>query len=269
MRANQTDQVGGCLGSMLNVLTAALLALAVLAVLGVVIVFVSPNVLGALGVSTGPEPDRPLPTVAAVAALPSVTSTPTAPALLPTWTPMPDRATATSAPTNTRSPTLTPSLTPIFPTRTPTPTSTPTPTNTPTETPIGPTPTSSPTRSAFPFTKTDNSPFYLQNYANNAGCQWLGIAGEVLDLNRNPVPPGSYRVHVWGPGIGDRYLDVGTATDYSPSGWEQFVNDSPVVRDYNLQLETPNGTAVSQVYTVTTRASCNQNLVRFDFVQNH
>ena len=96
----------------------------------------------------------------------------------------------------------------------------------------------------------------------------MGIAGEVLDLNRNPVEKGSYRVHVWGSGIDNR-LTVGTAPAYSPSGWEQFLFDSPVVRDYNVQLETNNGTAVSQVYSVQSRASCNQNLVRFDFVQNH
>jgi hypothetical protein len=96
----------------------------------------------------------------------------------------------------------------------------------------------------------------------------MGIAGEVLDLNRNPVPAGSYRVHVWGSGI-DARLTVGTAPAYSPSGWEQFLFDSPVVRDYNVQLESSSGTAVSQAYSVQSRASCNQNLVRFDFVQNH
>jgi hypothetical protein len=90
----------------------------------------------------------------------------------------------------------------------------------------------------------------------------------VLDLNRNPVPPGQYRVHVWGNGM-DQRPNVSGAPAYSPSGWEQYVANSPVVRDYNVQLETENGTAVSQVYTVQTRASCNQNLVRLDFVQNH
>ncbi len=96
----------------------------------------------------------------------------------------------------------------------------------------------------------------------------MGIAGEVLDLNRNPVGSGSFRVHVWGSGI-DARLTVGTAPAYSPSGWEQFLFNSPVIRDYTVQLESSNGTAVSQAYSVQTRASCNQNLVRFDFVQNH
>jgi hypothetical protein len=118
-----------------------------------------------------------------------------------------------------------------------------------------------------PFVKTESSPFYLQNFANNAGCDWMGIAGEVLDLDRNPVVAGSYRVHIWGSGIDER-LTVGTAPAYSPSGWEQFLFDSPVVRDYEIQLETSSGTAVSPIYAVRTRASCNENLVRFDFIQN-
>lgn len=253
-------------------LLAALLAVAALLVIGAVAAsFLVPDLVGdlSLGSILGQDgSSQPVPTSAVVAAVPSVTSTSTPSGLLATWTPMASVASPTPAPSSTRGPTLTPSLVPTFPTKTPTPTRTPTPTNTPTETPIGPTPTSSPTRSPFPFTKTDTSPFYLQNYANSAGCNWLGIAGEVLDLNRNPVPPGQYRVHVWGNGVEQR-PNVSGAPAYSPSGWEQFVSNSPVVRDYNVQLETENGTAVSQVYTIQTRASCNQNLVRVDFVQNH
>ncbi|MCB9444316.1 MAG: hypothetical protein H6669_08780 [Ardenticatenaceae bacterium] len=118
------------------------------------------------------------------------------------------------------------------------------------------------------FVKTDPSPFYLQNFANNAGCDWLGVAGEVLDIDKNPVPAESYRVHVWGSGI-DMRVTVGTASAYSPSGWELFLFDSPVVRDYEIQLEASNGTAVSPIYAFQTKASCNENLVRFDFIQNY
>jgi len=258
--------------SFFNVLTAMFLFLAILAIVAMVGLFFIPDLLtsGPLSGLFSPRENTgpPTPTVAVVAVVPSRTPTPTPNQLVATWTPVSQLPTSTSGPTNTPRPTLTPSLVPTFPTKTPTPTQTPTPTNTPTETPIGPTPTSSPTRSAFPFTKTNNSPFYLQNYANSAGCNWLGIAGEVLDLNRNPVSPGQYRVHVWGDGV-DQRPDVGGAPAYSPSGWEQFVSNTPIIRNYNVQLEINNGTAISEVYSVQTRASCNQNLVRLDFVQNH
>ncbi|MBK6327856.1 MAG: hypothetical protein IPF56_18250 [Chloroflexi bacterium] len=270
-RTNQ--QQTGCVGSLLNVLTAALLSLALLLIVLFLLLLVWPaGRETAVNLASrvqrqwqGEAPtSTPLPTAASLAVLPTLTATP----LQPTWTPLPPQATATARPTTTSRPTNTPSPVPTFPTRTPTPTHTPTPSNTPTETPPGPSPTASATRSQYLFTKSNTSPFYLQNYANNAGCGWMGIAGEVLDLSGNPVAAGSYVVHVWGSGVDSR-LQVGSAPDYSPSGWEQFLFDSPVIRDYEVQLESSSGTAVSQAYRVQTRASCNQNLVRFDFVQNH
>lgn len=96
----------------------------------------------------------------------------------------------------------------------------------------------------------------------------MGIAGEVLDLNRLPVNAGQYRVHVWGNGIDERPT-VGSAPDYGPSGWEQFLGESPTATEYNVQLETTSGTAVSQVYRVQTRAACSQNLTQIDFLKNH
>ena len=266
------NQRRGCGSIIQNVVAILFLLVALLVVAGFIAVFFMPGLLELTPlaglVRTEQTAAEAAPTVAVVAMVPSMTPTHTPNALLPTWTPRSEEPTPEPLPTNTRRPIEEPSITPTIPTRTPTPTATNTPTSTPTETPIGPTPTSSPTLSAFPFTKSDTSPFYLQNFANNAGCNWMGIAGEVLDLNRNPVPAGSYRVHVWGSGI-DARLTVGTAPAYSPSGWEQFLFDSPVVRDYNVQLESSSGTAVSQAYSVQSRASCNQNLVRFDFVQNH
>jgi hypothetical protein len=267
------NQGRGCGSIIQNVIAILFLLVALLVVAGFVAVFFMPDLLELTPLAglIGEEETTTVegaPTSAVVAVVPSTTPTNTPNSLLPTWTPQSDQPTPEPLPTNTRRPTVEPSITPTIPTRTPTPTATNTPTSTPTETPIGPTQTASPTLSSFPFTKSDTSPFYLQNYANNAGCNWMGIAGEVLDLNRNPVSSGSFQVHVWGSGI-DARLIVGTAPAYSPSGWEQFLFDSPAIRDYNVQLESASGTAVSQVYSVQSRASCNQNLVRFDFIQNH
>ena len=216
-----------------------------------------------------PTREQPaLPTVGALAALPTTMPGPTAERLQPTWTPSPLQPTDTLPPSPTRRPTLEPSITPTLPPPTPTRTPTHTPTETPTETPTGPTPTATNTRSPFPFTKSIDTPTYLRNYANTAGCNWLGIAGEVVDLSGNPVSAGSYQVHVWESGI-DARVAVGTAPAYGPSGWEQFVFDSPIIRTYNVQLESSAGTPVSQVYQVQTRASCNENLLFIIFVQNH
>ncbi|MCP4363055.1 MAG: hypothetical protein GY796_34055 [Chloroflexi bacterium] len=280
MTQKTTGQRGGCLSSLVNVMAALLILAALLMVGAICFVALGP------GANTVYEPvaqflapsaedvdisqvEGPgLPTLVPAAEIPSPTPTAEFPTLAPTWTPLPDLPTSTPIPFTTSKPTVTPSIQATLPTYTPTPTPTNTPTNTPTATPTGPTPTPSPTRSQFIFTKTDNSPFYLQNHANSAGCRWMGIAGEILDLDRNPVAAGSYVVHVWGSGVDER-VSAGSAPAYGLSGWEQFLFDSPTVRDYNVQLESPNGTPVSQVYQVQSHGSCNENLVQINFAQNH
>lgn len=87
-------------------------------------------------------------------------------------------------------------------------------------------------------------------------------------MSGGAVTPGSYRVHIWDSGV-DARVTAGDSPAYGPSGYEQFLFDAPRVQEHNIQLETANGTAVSQVYRVQTRASCNQNLVYFVFIQNH
>jgi hypothetical protein len=260
---------GGCLSSLFNILTAMIIVVTILALLGFVIIYFMPGILPPqlASIFGGPTGDTaPTPTLVPVAILPSPTNTLTpAPVLEPTWTLPAPQATEPPPPTNTRRPAEEPTVTLTLPPNTPTRTPTATPTDTATP---GPSPTTTFTRSPFPFTKTEVSPQYLQNFANNAGCNWLGIGGEVLDLNLNPVAAGTYRVHVWDNGI-DQTVNVGSAPDYGPSGWEVFLFNAPRVQDHNVQLETANGTAVSQVYRVQTRASCNQNLVLFTFAQNH
>lgn len=257
---------------LINILSLLLVVFILLTIAGVIAVIAVPDlaapVTEALGIAGEPEeePAGPTPTLVAVAVVPTATETPTSSGLIdPTWTPQQAEATAPPTATNTRRPTAEPSITVTLPPATNTPTITPSPTAT--DTP-GPPPTATVTRAPFPFTSSATSPMYLQNFANPAGCNWLGIAGEVLDLQGNPVGAGQYRVHVWGSGVDER-VDVGGAPAYGPSGYERSVHNTPAIRDYNIQLETSNGSAVSQVYSVRTRASCNQNLLIFNFVQNH
>ncbi len=261
----RSNRGGGCAVSLFNIL-AVMFVVATFIVLVVVIFLVAvPDnpIVAALGINTAPEPE---PTRLEVAVVPTITPSSTAGVVLPsTSTPPPSQNTATVSPLNTLRPTLTPSITPTFPPPTPTRTQTPTPTATPSP---GPSPTATNTRSPFPFTKDVQSPRYLQNYANSAGCNWLGIAGEAFDLQGNPVANGTYQVHIWDGGV-DVRVPVGGSPAYGPSGFEQFLFDSPRVQDHNIQLETSSGTAVSQVYRIQTRASCNQNLLYFVFVQNN
>lgn len=259
---------GGC-ALLFNLLTLLIVGLILVVVAGFIVALTSPELVepltGGLRLGGGDAPAEPTATLVAAAIVPTSTSTPTPNLMLaPTWTPGGrQQPLADATATNTRRPTSEPTITPTFPppTATPTPTDTPTATATP-----GPPPTATQTRSPFPF--TSSGPIYLQNFANAAGCNWMGIGGEVLNLERNPVAAGQYRVHVWECGIDDR-VDVGSAPAYGPSGYEQFIFNAPVVRQCRVQLETVNGTPVSEAYQVSTRASCNQNLTLFNFVQNH
>jgi len=183
----------------------------------------------------------------------------------PTYTPSARESTPTVRATNTRRPTVTPSITPIIPTRTPTKTPTATATGT-----ALPTPTGSPTvtRAPFEYTRTLAATRYTGNYANSAGCNWLGIAGEVFDIDGAPVRYGLVRVHVWGSGVDQRVL-TGTQRGYGPSGWEVYLGDIPRIQTHSIQLELISGKPVSDIFSVRTRSSCNENLVQFDFEQNH
>ncbi len=261
--------------NLLNILAVLVFSLAVFFVLGVLVVAARPQLLpGPLAGLVGAAEATPvvsLPTPIAAAVVPTATNTPDAtavPNLVPTFTPA---VVGTQPPeaTNTRRPTLTPSITPLLPSRTPIPTDTPTPTNTPdaTDTPI-PSPTN--TRSPFQFTKSLNSPRFEEQRFYNVNCNWMGFAGQVFDVDNRPIT-GSYRVHVWEdrPGGLNLRAVVGDAPIYGGAGWEQFVSESPLVWTYFLQLERGDGSPVSQVYQVTTRASCRENLILFDFLQNY
>lgn len=252
------------MGRVANIIAFALILLSGVAIIGFVILLFAPGLIGTPAVGT-PVPTALPPTLAVAVSVPTLTPTPTDdPRIRPTFTPVSGEIEIAAGPTNTRRPTLTPSATSTIPTRTHTPTPSNTPTNTVTP---GPSPTQTFTISPFPFTKSPDSPIYLKNFANGAECNWLGIAGEVLDTNGLPVGSNKYRVHVWDSGI-DARVPVGGAPAYGPSGYEQFVFDSPVIRNYNVQLETTGGEAVSQVYRVQTRSSCNENLLYLIFLQN-
>lgn len=279
MTRRSAKKESGCLSGLANMLAALLLLLALILGGAVCYVLFVPGANSAYQqivdyfVPSVDEVDVAqievapgMPTLAPAAEMPSPTFTAEFPTLAPTWTSIPAGPTSTPIPFSTGRASVTPSIVPTLPSRTPTNTATATPTETGTPTPPGPSPTPSPTRSQFPFTKSDNSPFFLQNQA--AGCRWMGIAGVVLDVNRRPVPVGSYVVHVWDSGV-DQRVTAGSAPAYGPSGWELFLFDSPVVRDYNVQMESTSGTAVSQIYRVQTRASCSENLLQIDFLQNH
>lgn len=180
-----------------------------------------------------------------------VTNTPTAtPLVLPaTWTPTPI-------------PTITPTPPATF---TATPSATPTPS--PTATPIPPTETATPrvTRSPYPFTYeiSYETPYY--------GCNWMGIAGVVQDIDGNALT--GYPIHVWGGGI-DVVVNSGDKQMYGDSGWEQFINNQPqdlrgVFRVQIHSRDNPDHPPVSPEIILDFEGFCSKSMAFIVFTKNH
>lgn len=180
------------------------------------------------------------------------TSTPT-----PTATPLNKARTATPVRPRTSS-------TPIeaIPTFTRTPSLTPTITPTPTATETG-TPTNTPTPSRYPYTVQSGYPLYS---AYPGGCNWMGFAGEVFDLQGQPVI--DLIVHVGGA---DHLVLSGSSQVFGIKGWVDQVADHPASSRgfYTVQLQDSVGNPLSDVIGLDTFNDCKRNLITLNFVQNH
>jgi len=206
---------------------------------------------GPLLAQQAPEPTLFVPSTL-TPTLPPPTLPPTA---TTTLTPVPS-ATRTLLPTET--PTSTPAGT-ATPTITLSPTGTQSPTPTPTYTPS---PTS--THSPFDYVLQNSAVTYTTNFANSAGCNWAGIAGLVLDINRNPAL--GLRVHITGGGI-DEYVISGSNPAYGAGGWERMVDNRPSSGMYYAQLESVSGERLSDVIAIQMIPGCNNNLALVNFIQ--
>lgn len=115
------------------------------------------------------------------------------------------------------------------------PAGTPTPTFGPTLTPggFGPTPTVTPTILYPTFTPSPAAPqssfqlhdevVFTSNFANDHGCDWQGVAGQVLDASGQPL----IGTRIIALGEGDRLeTESGTASAYGASGWEIQVGNA-------------------------------------------
>lgn len=194
------------------------------------------------------------------------------PSHTPTFTPThTDTATATTTgtPTTTFTPSMTftasatPTNTLVPPTNTPTKTPTPTAsaTFTPTITPTGPPPT--PT-SQFAFMVQPSSIILRENFANEAGCNWQGIGGQITTPQNEPLL--GVEVRVSGPLIGTVGVLSGTNSFYGPAGWEVVVGDAPNNFPYQVSLWA-NGVQVSPIVEITFPNSCQANLATVNFIR--
>lgn len=102
-------------------------------------------------------------------------------------------------------------------------------------------------------------------------CNWLVIAGQVWDLQGEPVID-SVSVHLFGELEGysiDQYRLPGTETAYGESGYE-FALEGLLVDSENtlcIQLVDANDLPLSHPYLIQTFVDCQKNLILVNFKQ--
>jgi len=152
------------------------------------------------------------------------------------------------------------------PTSTPAITATQTPVNTNTPAPF---PTQTPT--PLPFNVQANTPAYIANFAHpTAGCDWIGVAGQVFDLENKPainivaVVTGSNSEEVF-----EGFSVTGTegADVYGPGGYEIVIGNEPFGSEdnFSIQLFDLSGSPISNDYSFRTFADCGKNLIIINF----
>lgn len=157
--------------------------------------------------------------------------------------------------------------TPLPPTATPPPTQTEPPTLAPTETftPLAPSAlepaiTSAP---AFAFVLNELDTDYVQNAA---GCEWSGVAGQVVNLQGG----GALDLTVQVMSEARDFVATaatGSASSYGPGGFEVQLGDAPQLAPFIVQLLGPDNAPLSAEYLVVTADQCEQNTVVVTFVQ--
>jgi hypothetical protein len=144
-------------------------------------------------------------------------------------------------------------------------TNTPRPTVLATATGLTPLPGATNTVTVFPFTLQDEAVTYTQN-PNDQECEWLSIAGQVFDLNGDPLP--GLPVQVTGEDF-EQIEFTGTALQFGPSGYEVQVNTTPIEAEFVVRLLNTTGQQLSDPIVVRTLSSCERNVAVVNFVQNH
>ncbi len=189
----------------------------------------------------------------------------------------------TSTPTQTYTPssTFTPSVTPFPPTLTPTITETPpatvtlTPTITPTPVVAGidpiPTLTPPPVATVAPVIEGTPPPFPFiahevryETNSNDQGCRWLSIAGNATGFSGEPIT--DLPVEITGDDF--EYIEfTGSEQRFGISGFEVRVGSTPEARQFAVRLFSPADIPISDFIQVTTRTTCDQNVVIIEFIQ--
>jgi hypothetical protein len=124
--------------------------------------------------------------------------------------------------------------------------------------------TSVPTiESLFPFGLSGNVLYTPNN--NGRECEWASIAGTVNAQDGSAL--NGYRVRVTGEGIETTVFSGGALT-FGAGGFEFPLGDTPIAKSLDVQLFSPQGAPLSQVFNVQAVAECERNVIILTFREN-
>jgi hypothetical protein len=147
----------------------------------------------------------------------------------------------------------------------------PLPSETPTLQEPSSTPTLVSTSTTARYDVVPNSPFYLQNYAHpEKGCQWMGVAGQVL--RRDGFPQNDLVIVVEGTLNGnpvELLTLTGLSDQYGLGGYEVELSNQLIASQGTLKvtLFDVNGNALANPVSFDTIADCQKNLIIVNFEQ--
>jgi len=101
-----------------------------------------------------------------------------------------------------------------------------------------------------------------QPNANAEGCNWSSIAGSVAGADN--VALDGYRVKISGQGI-ENTIFSGTTAAFGAGGFELFLNGTPQVAAYTVQVFDLQGQPASAPVEVTMQADCAANVALLNF----
>ncbi len=115
------------------------------------------------------------------------------------------------------------------------------------------------------YVEQPGSPIYLASFTHaDLGCNWMGVGGQVFDLNGSPA---TYVVAEVKGTLGGQSIDAlsltGAVTAYGPAGYEITLAPKPVDSSGALVLQffDLTGNPVSAQIPLTTYNDCNKNSI--------
>ncbi len=128
-----------------------------------------------------------------------------------------------------------------------------------------------PTPTAYPFGRQPGSPVFTLNFAHpELACNWMGVAGQVFDLESQPLD--GILVEAGGTLNGEVVLGLaitGSIGTYGPGSYELQLSNRAIASQGTVWLRLMDfaGNQLSDIVSINTSSDCGQNLILLNFSQ--